>query len=250
MSIQERLHELFLVDQQLRGINARLSGATARLQAQQNKLDQIHRQRGELADQLKHTQAKASSLEHQADDLENRITQVRAQMNSVKHNKEYQALLVEVNTFKAEKEKLEDEALEHLGRIEQMRQELQQTDERAVEQEKLVLGAEAELKAAKGEVGQRVQELQTQRNGLEGELPAEVRLTFNRLVHVHEGEALASVVEESRRHMEYSCGGCYIGLPVERVNALMRTPDALVCCPSCGRILYLDRDLKEAIGTK
>jgi predicted nucleic acid-binding Zn-ribbon protein len=36
-------------------------------------------------------------------------------------------------------------------------------------------------------------------------------------------------------------------IPAERVNKLFRSPDELVRCPNCLRILYLDNEMKAAV---
>jgi len=60
---------------------------------------------------------------------------------------------------------------------------------------------------------------------------------------------MAPVHEEDRRRMEYCCGGCFMQIPVEKVNLLARG-DTLVTCGSCARILYFEAALKETFGGK
>jgi uncharacterized protein len=250
MSLQAKLRELFLLDQQVRGMSARRDAALTRQKALQGKLDRLQQQRRELAEQHKLGQAKAAGLEHQARDVETRIARLREQMNNVKNNKEYSALLVEVNTIKLEKGKLEDQALEQMGKVETLGQELKGFDDKVAEQEKLTALAKAEVAAAEAEVGGQLVELKQKRDLAEQEVPEEARAQFNRVATAHDGETMAPVIEESRRHLEYSCGGCYMSIPVERVNALTRGGDQVVICPSCGRILYLDSELKASMGLK
>lgn len=250
MSVQEKLRSLFLLDSQLRGIRSRLDAAINRLGKQKGKLEQLERQRSELAEQLKQNQVKSASLEMQVAEVDARVTTLRTQMNSVKNNKEYSALLIEVNTLKLEKGKVEEQTLEQMSKVEQLKQEATDLDARAAEQAKLVGVAESEVAQCRAELGQQLDDLTARRNQAEQEVPPEARAIFNKLCDIHEGEALAVVGEESRRHMEYTCGGCYMLLPVERVNALMRRPDDVICCPSCGRILYMEEELKASFTAK
>ena len=112
MSQLEVLRQLFKVDQQVRGFQSRLEGATGRQKQQRQRLDQLEQQKKELTDQIQHVQATANGLEHQAQDVELRVGTMRERMNTVTSNKEYSALLIEVNTLKNNKSKLEDEALD------------------------------------------------------------------------------------------------------------------------------------------
>lgn len=250
MSLQEKLQQLFLLDQHIRGIRKRLDQAAARHKTQQAKLGQFRSQRQELASQLKMAQVKSASADNQIKDLQQRIDRLRDQMNNVKSNKEYSAVLIEVNTLKLEKGKLEDAALELMGQVERLQQELQEIEARCQQQEKLAASAHAEVDASQAEIKDQLDELTAKRVAAESQVPAEALAVFNRLAYEHEGEVMAAVVEEDRRSNDYSCGGCYISIPIERVNALMTHLDQIVCCPNCGRILYLDEEFKASMGSK
>jgi len=79
--------------------------------------------------------------------VEAKIEKLRQQMNSVRSNKEYSALLVEVNTFKVEKDKLEEEALLAMGKVEGVAADLTALEAQVAEQAKLakVAGTHAEI---------------------------------------------------------------------------------------------------------
>ena len=154
-------------------------------------------------------------------------------------------MLVEVETLKINKGKIEDEALEQMSRIDTLEQELSEMAVRVEDQEKLVNTAAADVETCRAEVGDQLAQLEGQRSVAEQNLPASARANFNRIAEMHEGESLAQVVEKNRRNNEYTCGGCYLSMPFERLNALMTT-DEIVTCPSCGRILYLETKLKAS----
>lgn len=248
MTVQEKVYALFLLDRQVRGLRTRLDASLRMQRAQQNKLDQLQTQHRELTDQHRHAQVQATAMERQSKDAEERIVRLREQMNTVKNNKEYQALLVEVSSLKLEKGKLEDAALEALGKVDQIKAQLDDVAARIAEQQKLLSGAASQVESARAEVGEQLDQRTAERQAAAEELPPDVRDTFNRLAHVHDGEAMAPIVEEDRRRREYSCGGCYMSIPVERVNALMMGRQSLILCPSCERILYIGEEIKASIA--
>jgi predicted nucleic acid-binding Zn-ribbon protein len=47
---------------------------------------------------------------------------------------------------------------------------------------------------------------------------------------------------------DYVCGGCYMSLNAEHVNAL-RTRDEIRTCDNCGRILYLEAEAEKSAAT-
>ena len=250
MSLQEKLHRLYLLDQQVRGLRSRLDAARRRQRTLETKRDQLQQQRSELSQQIQHAQVSVASLEHQTTDIEQRVEQLRQRMNSVRSNKEYSALLVEVNTLRQERSQIEDQALEKMSEIDTLKQRLEDLAHNARDQQRMVDRAAEEAQQALAEVGDRLDDVTAQRDAAAGEVPSDALHLFERQAEIHDGEALASVEEVDRRRMEFSCGGCFMNLPVERVSAVMAKPNEPTTCPSCGRILYVSEELKAALAPK
>jgi predicted nucleic acid-binding Zn-ribbon protein len=244
MGLNDALRELFLVDQQLRGMESRVTGASKHVRVQQIKLDQLQQQAAELKEQLKHAEAEAHNLETEASAADDRIEHLREQMNSVKTNKEYSAMLVEVNTIKADKSKVEEHALEVMSKVELLRGELDQLHKSLEDQQKIKELADRDLSERNDEVGEQLAELKARREEAAARVADEPLQVFEKLNEAYDGEAMAPVIEEDRRRLEYTCGGCYMSIPIEKVNQLM-TVDEITRCSSCGRILYMEKQLKE-----
>jgi predicted nucleic acid-binding Zn-ribbon protein len=247
LSLQDQLRELYRLDMQVRGMRGRLDAALRRHDLQKQKLDQLNQQARELADHLRHTQARQHEREQQAQEKQQQIDRHREQMNTITSNKQYSAMLVENNNLKNEKSKLEDQALELMNEIEAIKERQTNLQQKLEEQQKLVEQSESEITSAREEVGGRLEELETERDQALEALPTEARYAFQRLADAYEGEAMAEVEEEDRRRKEFSCGGCFISLPREHVNAAAGKPDQMTVCPNCGRILYVNEELKAAI---
>jgi len=249
MSLQQALYDLFLVDQQVRGLEGRLTGARRLVAAQQEKLDQLAAQAGELRDQLKHTQASEANLESEASGVEQRIGALREQMNTARNNKEYSALLVEVNTLKIEKDKVEEQALELMNQIETLSTELEQLQNAVAEQQKVLAHARRQLDERTAEVADQLEQVRARRETAARAVPPEELAVFNKLAETLDGEAMCELVVDDPRTMELSCGGCFISQPPEIVNQLMST-DKMVRCSSCSRILYITDKVKDAMGIR
>ncbi len=250
MALIDTLRELFLIDQQVRGLESRMDGARKHVVGQQAKLEVLRRQYATVSEQLHKVQATEAGFENEANAFDDRITKLRDQMNSVKTNKEYSALLVEVNTIKADKTKVDDKAMELLTQVDSLKKQVEQFETQIAEVEKVKAVAEKELEARRAEVGQQLDEVKRQRAEAAAKVPADVLAVFDRLAESHDGEALAPITQNDPREMEYTCGGCYMSLPPEVVNRLYSTSDKLVRCTSCSRILYLEKSMKEAMGSK
>lgn len=248
MPLQEQLYQYFELDQRVRAMRARLDASTRRRDAQQRKLDQLNQAAAELDQQLKAAKAKVASFEKEASAIDSRISLQRDKMNSATSNKEYSALLVEVNTLKADKSKIDDAQLEFMDKVDSLAAEVQALAEKIAAQSTLVANATNEVAEAQAEVGDKLKELETARDTAGQPLSDDIRKTFDRLSHTYDGEAMAEISEQDRRRMEYTCGGCYTLLPVESVNSLITKPDQLTTCGTCNRILYVSNELRESLA--
>lgn len=248
MTLQEQLYAYFELDQRVRSMRSRLDAALRRKQAQERKLAQLKQAADELNGQLKTAQAHASALENEAAGIEERVVAQREKMNSATSNKEYSALLVEVNTLKADKTKIDDQQLEAMAKIETLTGEMAGLNERVEAQAKLVGGAAGDVDEAQSEIGDKLTEVSKERDAAGEHLSDEMRKTFDRLSHTYDGEAMAEIQEQDRRRMEYTCGGCFTLLPVESVNALITKPDQVTTCGTCNRILYVGKELRESLA--
>lgn len=248
MPLQDQLYSYFELDQRVRAMRSRLDAATRRRDAQQRKLDQLKQAASELTQQLKEAQAHAKSLESEAAAIEERIVAQRDKMNSATSNKEYSALLVEVNTLKADKSKLDDAQLESMSKAEALASEAEELNAKVDAQTKLVENATSEVEEATTEVGGKLDELEAERDAAGEPLSDDIRKMFDRLSHTYDGEAMAEISEQDRKRMEYTCGGCYTLITVESVNALITKPDVVTTCGTCNRILYVTQELRESLA--
>lgn len=250
MSLQEDLYQYYLADKHVRGMRIRLDSATRRLSVQQGQLKELEAEREKLQETVKQRQAEIANIENEAASIDAKIAKLRDQMNTVKTNKEYSAILVEVSTLKAEKAKREEGELEVMGGVEELEARLKDLDAKITDRNNLISATEKELAEAKSEVGDELTKLEQQRNEAGSNLPDDIIAKFERLAEAYDGEAMAEIEEQDRKRLEYNCGGCFMQVPVDRVNALLLGKEEVVICPSCSRILYVADQLKTSIASK
>lgn len=229
--------ELQLVDirRQLRA----KEGSVARQQARVKAADEaLAGQRAEL----KRAQMQQDEFDVDLKAREGAISRLRDTLNTVKTNKEYAAVLSQLNNEKADRAKLETRAFELLEQLEGRKKQVAEHEE-AVQLESRRLGTlEAQLAQARGSFAERLGALERQRTAAEDKLDAKSRDLFKRISERYEGEVLAKVVQIHPRRQEYMCEGCNMSLVAERANVLMRPEQGdVVTCDSCGRILYMPR---------
>ncbi len=234
------LLELQDVEHQIVDLRRQLAGKERQVAAQQSKLKALEDAIAAERDSIRKAQMEIDTLDLDIKSRTSSVNKLRENLNQVKTNKEYAALLSQLNTEKAENNRIESKALELMGALDGRRAELAGREQQAkTEQEKLVQLRE-QAEQAKRSLADRLEALRLRRDDAAGKLQRESLDMFNRVSERYEGEALARVTRVHPRRDEFICEGCNMSVSAEKANALM-TRDEIITCRSCGRILFFER---------
>lgn len=225
------------VENRLRAAKTKLARCRRSVLFQENQLRALQSGLEAKQEEIKLTSLQISRLELDLKGRDEQIGKLRNQLNLARTNKEYSALLTELNTAKADDSKLETQVLELMKNKE--------IDEAACEEIKLQIEEqrskveevrkESEVKAV--DLEKDVAEIQKEWDEAAKGIPGEALQIFERVAETYDGEAMAEV-EQTQNNGTFSCGGCFMGLPAEVVNVLSGR-DEIIRCTSCTRILYL-----------
>lgn len=249
MTVTEKLYRVFVVDQKLRGLRSRLIAAERFLAEQTRQLGVLRTQHETASGQLRQLKASQANNEGEAKQAESHVEELRERMNTATSNKEYKALLTEVNTFKERQKDSEEAAISQIEKIEQLETQASELGESIAQRESICDKAEADRAAREAEVSDRLAELQSERDGLIGDVPRTALAVYNELLEVREEEAMAPIEIQDRKRHEFTCGSCMMTVPVEAMSALLSHGE-LTRCVSCGCILYLEEKAREAMTAK
>ena len=231
------LTKLQSVEHQLRAVKAKLARCRRNVIIQENQVRSLQNAVEAKKEEILLTKVQSDRLELELKTRDEEIAKLRASLNVTKTNKEYAAVLTQLNTTKADNSKLENQILELMKDIEadesECREIQKQIDERknALEQTR----KETEISAAKYEA--EIKDIQQQWDSKAQTIPPESLQVFKRVAETYDGEALA-VVDQEDKTEAYTCGGCFMGITAECVNLLM-SKDDIIRCPNCTRILVL-----------
>jgi len=236
------LVKLFKADQALRESQARLDAAARNVRVQERKVADLSEKLKLAQNTLKEQQSTAATLDVELRSRDGHIERLRTQQQTAKNNKEYQAFLVEINTAKVDRNKIEDEAMKVLEAVERGQNEVG-AQQQLLDAERQKLDG---LRAESGEMLRRLQAeveaLRPVREAAAAETPAKARDIFERLADRYDGEPMSAISKPDRRREEYICGACNMSLVADVYNKL-HSRDELVYCPSCRRILFIPEDL-------
>lgn len=250
MGLVDSLLNLYRVDVQVRGLRSRLNSAERYLSAQSKQLNDLTQQDLELQTRRRHLQATIGNQDVEVKTIDERLEKLRNELNSAVTNKQYSALLAELNTIKTGRAAIEDRMLADMEQVEKIQEQLKALDAQIAERTKLRDVAKAQLEERRNDVGHRLSELEAERQTAAAVVPPQALSVFEDLAETYEGETMAPIEEIDRRHREYACGECNMHIPFEQISQLTSRNEELVRCPSCSRILYMQEEMRGSLVKK
>jgi predicted nucleic acid-binding Zn-ribbon protein len=238
------LHKLQAVETKLRGLKDQLRRKERQLQQHRLRIKQVEDQLASRQEEIKNRKSQASKLELDFKTKEADIAKLRSQLNIAKNNKEYSAILTQLNTERADNAKLEEKILEELTAIDQSKNSLTDLETKLASQRAELATEEQASLEVRQDLQKQIETLEAERGVVAKDVPLTDLMVFEKVADVHDGEAMAKVVKPTREQ-EYICDGCNMSIPMEKVNALL-TKDQLQVCNICGRILYVESQLSGA----
>ena len=194
-----------------------------RIQKEKEKIESLEKTRREKEGQLNLEQEK--------------IKRAEGRMSEVKTNKEYQALLSEIDTVKEANSRMEEEILQVLDEIDELKKDLHKREkEVGITLDKF----EAERKRIQEKIAfdERVWTDQVgRREVLSKKIESKLLKLYNTLKEKRQGVGVVSIKSET-------CQGCFVNVPPQMFIEVQKN-NALIRCPNCNRMLYWDGDGKK-----
>ena len=162
------------------------------------------------------------------------ISRSEARLKEIKTQKEYQAVSKEISTARKLKTELEEQVLQKIGRIEELKAEIAGMAENLVSLRENVSTGKDEVQVKINLLENNITKDVAAREEIVKALPPAM---FKRYTILREQRRGIAVVEAKAG----SCLGCNMNLPPQLYNTLFRETE-LITCPHCQRILVLRQE--------
>lgn len=226
----ELLVKLQELDQTIHQLKWQMRDGPERLRELEKKVQTL--EEDIKADEGRVQELKQSQRQYEAD-IEDGIAHIRksrGRLMSIKNNREYRALLREIEDTEKENAVREDGVLEALEELEGLSQGFEvKKKEQLVAQD----GLENEKKAIAKEVARiqgELSDIEKDRENLTQGIDPGLLTKYQQIKAMSGGIAVALVNHAT-------CGECHLGIPPQMYNELQRQ-DTLQFCPNCHRIIY------------
>jgi uncharacterized protein len=212
------------------GLQKQASDIPSKNQSFENELQRIRAEHQARAVHMKELSNHRRTLEGQVDLNRAKLSRLKDQLMSVKTNKEYTAMLHEIQIAEDQIRGEEDKILEFMEQMEGMEKEL-----KIAEQEVLKKSVEIQESIRKSTesiplLEQELEKLREEKVSMEAQIGAELLSRYRRIADARKGIALAEAKDEL-------CSACHVRIRPQMYADLLRTEN-IHACDSCSRILF------------
>ena len=165
---------------------------------------------------------------------EETIKKNQTQLYQLKTNKEYAAMLKEIEGTKADISVIEDGILGIMEQADTVKEDIAKEKE-VLKTEEVKLNAEKnKVQARVKEIDDKLAQLKAERSRAMEGIDTKIMGQYDRIMKGRDSLAISQVKNNA-------CQGCFMNVPPQVIN-LIKMYDRLVVCEVCQRILYIDEN--------
>jgi len=234
MEVMEVLLKLQELDLDLSKIQTEHDSIPAQMDEIEADYNELNAEIEEQESELKLLKVTIREAESKIAVLDETSKKYKQQLLTVKTNREYSALLTEIEAVKREKEELEESIIRNMEKNEALSAGIKEKNSRLEELGNQRLSKKGELDLRLKELGKEVSIRKREREKLTGEVNRPTLKLYERIMNSRVNRAVVPV-------RSGCCGGCFAHVPLQKV-ADIRKGGQIYNCDSCGRIMYYDEN--------
>lgn len=217
-------------DQAIKQLTWRLNEGPERLQGLERQLQRLEKELEEVKARIQELQKAQRQYEADIEDAIAHIKKSRGRLMSIKNNKEYQALIKEIEETEKGNAEKEDKVLTCLEELEELNQDVE-TKEKDMSAMRDRLKSE-EVTTAKevAHIQEELSDMDRFRVQLTQTIDSQLLAKYEQ-IKARTGGIAVAVVNNA------TCSECHLNIPPQMYNELQRQ-DTLKFCPNCQRIIY------------
>jgi len=222
------------IDAEIYELNREKSQVPYKFKAMDDELEIKKVALKEVEDKLKSLQLKLKDKEIALQQKEEQVKKLQLQLYQIKTNKEYTAMLTEIEGIKADNSILEEEIIRLMEEIDSVKIKIVEEKKIFEENVQQINKEKEKINNRIKEIDSRLAELNTERERIVPNIEKKILARYDRVLKNRDGLAMVKVIDGA-------CGGCHMNLPPQVISDVKMRED-IVVCGSCSRILYLDEN--------
>jgi predicted nucleic acid-binding Zn-ribbon protein len=241
----EKLIILQKLDSEIRQVSLFLESTPKKIEDIDKKVEHSSQTASQAKEKLAQNQKRRRELESQVKDVKIHISKYKIQLNEVKTNKEYTALLHEIEEDQKKIDKLEEAIISEMLAADDIEKEIREAN-LSFNRDQENFNKEKELiYQKKRELEERIKKLQQDRETILPQIPQDQLRLYLQIYRKMGGISLSPVTDDF-------CSMCHMRIRPQVLNELIEAKK-LTLCEACSRILYWKQkpeaeEPKEASG--
>ncbi len=229
------LRTLHRIHRQLGDLREQLARGPRLSQAHAANVQRLEAALADAKAQLTAAKIRSHAKEVELKEAEEALQRRKTQLQQATSNKEYQALKDQIAASEVTNSVLADEALDALMKVDELTAKLAEAEAALARARQEADKVQQEFRQREPGLRAEIQRLEAELTQLEAQLPADFRQLYLRVVRTKGIDALGQLDGEF-------CSGCNQHVPINmQAKLLLGEP---VMCRSCGRLLYLPEDAR------
>ena len=217
------------LDIKLKHLSAFLDTIPAKVAAIDAKIEKSSQDLAQAKDRLAQNQKKRRDFEGQVKDIKSHISKYKVQLNDIKTNKEYTALLHEIDNAKAKVDAIEESIICEMLAADDIEGDIRAATETCRQAESVFKKEKEVLLVRKAALEGHLERVRTEREAHLRNVPGEALDHYQAIFHKRAGIVLSPVKGDF-------CSLCHMRVRPQVLEELM-AGSALILCEACGRIL-------------
>jgi len=228
------IYEVQLIETQIMESEKRRFSAPKRIEEMDKELGELKARAEKEKMVIDELEKERKKKEKELDVEKDKIKKIESKLYDVKTNKEYQALLKEIEMAKEANDKTEEDILILMDRIEDLKKEYESVVEQLKKREKEIKAERDRIENELQNIDNTLTELRKQKNDMLSIVNDDLKNIYFNLIEKREGLAVVNVKNGV-------CLGCYMSIPPQLFIEVTKN-SRLITCPSCNRIFYFKED--------
>ena len=217
------------LDAKLKHLSAFLDTIPGKVAAIDAKIEKSALDLAQAKDRLAQNQKARRDLEGQVKDVKAHISKYKVQLNDVKTNKEYTALLHEIDAAKARVDAFEESIISEMLAADDIERSIRAAAETCRQAEEVFQKEKEALLAHKARLEARRDRVRAERDAQQAAVPSEALVLYQAIFHKRAGVVLSPVKGDF-------CSLCHMRIRPQVLEELMAM-SSIILCEACGRIL-------------
>ncbi len=233
----QKLLDVQRVDLKIQGLETEASNIPRQIKEWESSLDSYTEELRRWKQDTEEKKKEQRQIERLLEQKQVELGKFNTQLPMIKTNREYKAILLEIDSVEKEISDLEEKLLTKMDEVEQVEARMQakesefRTARQDIEKEK------DRLQERRKALEEFLQGSRSEREGLAADVDSSLMSQYNR-IRMHKGGLAIAPLEDE------ICGACRMTLPPQLVNEVIG--GRVKSCPNCSRLLYWFEEQEES----